>query len=50
MAIYFADPYDGDNYFFVENAIPEVTVVVEWGPGKSGHPVHGTVTIKNKSE
>ena len=50
MKISFACPYTGDNYFKVENEIPEVTVSVDWGPGSSGHPVNGTITIKNKTE
>ena len=49
MKINFACPYSGDNYFNVQNYITEVDVTVKWGPGKSGHPVTGTVTIKNKS-
>ena len=49
MKISFSCPYSGNNYFKVENSIPQVTADVEWGPGKSGHPVHGTVNIKNKT-
>ena len=49
MKIRFSCPFSGDNYFKVDNSIPDVIVVVEWGPGKSGHPVNGTVKIKNKS-
>lgn len=31
----------GNNYFDVENEIPEVAVSVDWGPGTPGHPVNG---------
>ena len=44
----FSCPFSGDNYFDVNNGIPEVDVTVEWGPGTSSSPVTGTVTIKNK--
>jgi hypothetical protein len=37
----------GDNYFDVENEIPEVAVSVDWGPGMPGHPINGTVTIRD---
>ena len=48
MKINFSCPYSGDNYFNVQNDIPEADVKVQWGPGPSGHPVNGTIIIKNK--
>ena len=49
LKIFFACPYSGSNYFYVQNDISEVVVTVKWGPGSSGHPVSGTVTIKDKT-
>ena len=49
MKIKFGCPMRGDNYFDVENEIPEVAVSVDWGPGTPGHLVnaYGTVTIRD---
>ena len=50
MKINFGCPYSGDNFFTADNGIPEVDVTVDWGPGTSGHPVTGTVSIKDKKK
>ena len=47
IKIKFRCPISGDNYFDVENELSEVAVSVDWGPGTPGHPVNGTVTIRN---
>ena len=49
MKISFACLYTGSNFFIVQNDITEVVVTVEWGPGSSGNPVYGTVTIRDKT-
>ena len=45
MRIFFGSPYTGDNFFYVENDIPEVQVSFDWGPGASGHPEQLTLTV-----